>query len=445
VVTTTSPAPPSAARRLWLALVCLVMAVPVGLDFWFIHSYAVNVPFADSWNGTLPSVRALVEGRLTFSLLWLPHNENRMLVPNLLQAVVDSHTRVNSVDDMYLSAILMTITLALLIWLAVRTTKVPLIWMVPIPFLYFSLVQAGNLLWAFQLAWMLILCCTLICLCALEASGASPGLFLVACLAAVVASFSSLQGLLLWPVGFVYAIGRGRSRLQLAVWAGLAVAVTAFYEWHIGNIYTVTSPTYALNHPVLAVRFFLQLMGNIVPDHHTAFALVLLAASALVLWGALRRQIPASRLRLPLALWLSGLLFDILVTIGRLKLDVPLSSRYTTYSLVFLIGVYLGVLTLLNPPARLRSLPKYLMARPWRSALTGLVLAAVLLQVIWSFPNGLEQGRATLASREEAALVLRDFRSEPNTMLAHFLYPPSGAYVRSWATWLQARHWSVFA
>lgn len=424
---------------------CLVMAVPVGLDFWFIHSYAVNVPFADSWNGTLPSIRAMVQGRLTFSLLWLPHNENRMLVPNLLQAFVDSHTRVNSVYDMYLSAVLMTITLALLIWLALRTTEIPLIWLVPIPFLYFSLVQVGNLLWAFQLAWMLILLCTLVCLCALEAGGSGPGLFLLACLAAVVASYSSLQGLLVWPVGFVYALMRARSRFLLGAWIVLGVAVTAFYEWHIGNIYTVTSPTYALNHPVLAVRFLLQLMGNIVPVHHTDFALILLGASALVLWGVLQRKVPASRLRLPLALWLSGLLFDIMVTVGRLQLDAPLSSRYTTYGLVFLIGVYLGALTLLNPPHQLRSLPGFLMGRPWRSALTGLVLAAVVVQVVWSIPNGIEQGRATLASRDQAALVLRDFRGEPNAVLARDLYPPSGAYVRGWASWLQARHWSVFA
>ncbi len=424
---------------------CLVMAVPVGLDFWFIHSYGVNVPFADSWNGTLPAVRAMVDGRLTFSLLWLPHNENRMLIPNLLQAFVDSHTRVNSVDDMYLSALIMTVTLALLIWLALRTTEIPLIWLVPIPFLYFSLVQVGNLLWAFQLAWMLILLCTVVCLCALEASGSSPAVFLLACLAAVVASYSSLQGLLVWPAGLVYASLRSGSRFRLVAWCVLGLAVTAFYEWHIGNIYTVSSPTYALHHPVEAVRFLLQLMGNIVPVHHTAFAVALLAASALVLWGVLRRKVPASRLRLPLALWLSGLLFDIMVTVGRLQLNVPLSSRYTTYSLLFLIAVYLGVLTLLNPPSQLRSLPGFLMGRPWRSALTGLVLAAVLAQVIWSIPNGLEQGRATLASRDQAALALRDYRAEPNAELAHLLYPPSGAYVRSWATWLQARHWSVFA
>ncbi len=418
------------------------MAVPVALDFWFIHRYAVNVPFADSWNGTLPSVRALVQGHLTFSTLWVPHNENRMLVPNLLQAVVDSHTRVNEVDDMYLSGVFMTITVGLMIWLARRTADIPLLWLIPVPFLYFSLVQAGNLLWAFQLAWMLILLCTLVCLCALELSGLGP--FLVACVAAVVASYSSLQGLLLWPVGFLYALGRGRSRLQLAAWFVLAVVVTAIYEWHIGNIYTVTSPTFALDHPVLAVRYLLHLMGNIVPVHHTAFALALLAASALVLWGVLRRQVPASRLRLPLALWLSGLLFDILVTVGRLQLNAPFSSRYTTYGLVLLIGVYLGVVTLLNPPPRLRALPRTLVLRPWRSALAGVVLALVILQVVWSIPNGLDQGRATLASRTEAALILRDFRTEPNSQLAHFLYPPSGAYVRSWASWLQARHWSVF-
>ncbi|MHB1500004.1 MAG: hypothetical protein ACYCYK_02355 [Candidatus Dormibacteria bacterium] len=445
------------------------MAVPVGLAFWFIHNFGVNVPFADSWNGTLPSVKALVSGHLSFALLWLPHNENRMLFPNLIQALVDSHTRVNSLDDMYLSAAVMTITVVLLIWLAVRTTGISLVWMVPVPFLFFSLVQVGNLLWAFQLAWMLILLCTIVCLWGLEASRGRALPFVLACLVGVVASYSSLQGLLVWPVGLTYALGRGLSRAQLALWCLLAVVTTAFYEWHIGNIYTVGSPTFALARPVLALRYFLQLMGGIVPAHHTTLALLMLGASALAGWGLTRhqlararlrlwaesvdeekvgglygRQVPLARLRLPLALWLSGILFDAMVTIGRLQLNAPESSRYTTYNLVFLIGLYLGVATLLSPPARWRELAA-LRDRPWRAALTAVVLAAVLVQIGWAIPNGIHRGHQLQVSRSQAALLLREYRAEPNAALATALFPPSGGYVKVWAHWLQAKRWSVFS
>ncbi len=443
-----SPLPEASARGWWgrpaTAAIALLLVVPVGVDLWFIHSFGVNVPFADSWNGTLPLVKDLVTGHLQLAELWAPHNENRMLFPNLILALVDSHDGVNSVDDMYLTAGVMAAALALLMGLVRRTADIPLVWMVPVPFLFFSLAQVGNLLWAFQLAWMLILLCLMVSLHGLESSQRHPSLFLLACLAALIASFSSLQGLLLWPVGLVYGLGRGLSRAQMTLWSAIGLASAAVYAWHIGNVSPVSSPTYALSHPGLAVKYFLQLVGGVVPDQHTLFALLALGASAGVGWLWYRRQVSLATLRLPLALWLSGALFDCLVTIGRLQLNVPESSRYTTYNLVLLIGLYLGVVAVLDPPRRWRDLRRALRSRVGRGLLTAVVLAAVVLQVAWSVPAGIQQGHLRQASRERGAQLLLDYRSVPDSRLAVALFPPSGAYVKSWAQWLQSKRWSVF-
>ncbi|MHB8555689.1 MAG: hypothetical protein ACYDCB_08565, partial [Candidatus Dormibacteria bacterium] len=443
-----SPLPGASARSWWgrplTAVIALLLVVPVGVDFWFIHSFGVNVPFADSWNGTLPLVKDLATGHLQLAELWAPHNENRMLFPNLILAIVDSHNRVNALDDMYLTAGLMAAALALLMGLARRTTDIPMAWLVPVPFLFFSLAQVGNLLWAFQLAWMLIVLCLMVSLHGLESSRRHPALFLLACLAAVIASFSSLQGLLLWPAGLVYGLGRGLSRTKLTLWCAAGLASTAVYAWHIGNVSPVSSPTYALSQPGLAVKYFLQLLGDVVPDHHTLFALLVLGASAVVGWLWYRGRVSLAKLRLPLALWLSGILFDCLVTIGRLQLNAPESSRYTTYNLVLLIGLYLGAVAAFDPPRRWQDLRRALPSRVGPGLLTAVVLAAVVLQVVWSVPNGIQQGYLHQASRERGAQLLLNYRSVADSKLAVALFPPSGAYVKVWAQWLQSKHWSVF-
>jgi len=403
------------------------------------------VPFADSWNGTLPFVKEYVTGHLQLAQLWAPHNENRMLFPNLIMALVDSHDQVNAVVDMYLTAAIMATTLALLLWLARRTGGIPLLWLVPVPFLFFSLAQVGNLLWAFQLAWMFILLCLVLALHGLESSHRHPSLFLLACVAAVVASFSSLQGLLVWPAGLAYGIGRGLSRAQMALWCGVGVASAAIYAWHLGNVSTVSSPNYALAHPGLALKYFLQLLGDVVPVHHTTAAVVLLAASAGVGWFWYRRQVALARLRLPLALWLSGILFDLLVTIGRLQLNAPESSRYTTYNLLLLIGLYLGAVAVLDPPGRWPELVQGLRSRPAAAALAAIVLALVVVQVAWSVPNGIHEGQLRRASRQQGAELLLHYQTVPDATLGAALFPPSGAYVKVWARWLQSEHWSVFS
>jgi hypothetical protein len=428
-----------------MAGVCLLLAAPVALDFWFIRAFGVNVPYADSWNGSLPFVKAFSNGTLTLAELWAPHNENRMFFPKLILAVVDSHTRANQVTDMYLSAIVMTAALAVLLVVALRSTGLGLAWMVPIPFLFFSLAQVGNILWAFQFAWMLVLLCLVVSLWGLDSSRAHYLPFAIAVLAAVVASFSSLQGLLIWPAGLLFGIGRGLSRARLAFWCAAGVVTGGIYAWHFGKVSPATGPTYALLHPSLAAHYFLRLMGGMVPVHQQLFAILMLAASCLLGVLLYYRRANWERLRLPLALWLFGVLFDLMVTVGRLQLGVPGSSRYTTYNLLILIGLYLGALVLIDPHRERSNQRAIWRAGLWPSLLGLGVVALVVVQIAISLPAGIQAGERRHTVRLEDAQLLLHYRTAPNSELAANLFPPTGAYVRVWAGWLQARQWSVFA
>ena len=76
-------------------------------------------------------------------------------------------------------------------------------------------------------------------------------------LVAVVGSYSSLQGLLIWPVGLVLLYHRRRPTWVFISWVVVGIATTAWY-FHDYHIFAV-GPQYALerplqSHQVLPVR-----------------------------------------------------------------------------------------------------------------------------------------------------------------------------------------------
>jgi hypothetical protein len=332
-----------------------------------------------------------------------------------------------------------------LLVLAVRSTGLRLAWMLPLPFLFFSLVQVGNILWAFQFAWMLILLSVAVSLWGLELGRVRHLPLLIAILAAAIASFSSLQGLLAWPAGLCFGIGRGLPRSRLVLWCAAGLISGTVYAWHFGKVSGGTTPSFAIFHPAQAAHYFLRLLGGVVPIHQQDFALLVLVASCLLGWLLYRRRTAWARARLGIALWLSGVLFDLLVTIGRVQLGDPGGSRYTTYNLLVLIGLYLTAVVLVAPQAEGPGQWYGGWASFWPGVL-GLGVATLLMfQIAISLPAGLQAGSARRSAMLQDALVLREYRTTRNSVLASHLFPPSGAYVRLWAGWLDSQRWSVFS
>ena len=425
----------------------VIGGAPVVIYFWFILHFGVNVPFQDSWNGTIPVVRAFANGNLTFALLWAPHNENRMLVPDLIQAALDVATHMNEIVDMVVSASMLVAAVGLFTWLAHRSLSLPWIWLIPLPWILLSLVQVENTLWAFQLAWMLILFLTAAALTAIELAPNSRAGLALAVGCGVLASFSSLQGLVIWPVGLVYGVSRGWSRSRWITWACVGAVSTAAYAWQIGPVQPPPHPGYALTHPVLSVHFFIELVGGMFVAHHGLLG----AATLLVLVGAAAISYRDSRwwvrLRVPLALILSGLLFDVLVTEGRVPLGLlgATASRYTTYNLLLLAGIYLAAVAAAravhsDPGSAVR-----FATLPMRRIVLCAAGLVVLVQLAWGFPYGLYQGQVYFVNRSIGAHLLLNYRHESASELGLYLFYPEGAYVKAWAPVLARHHWSVFS
>jgi len=427
-------------------IACAALVAPGVLYLWYVLHFGVNVPFQDTWNGSLPLLQDLNHGRLSLALLWAPHNENRMLFPNLVLTFLDSVTRMNEHIDMLVSAGLFLIATFLLCWLACRSLGVHLAWLIPLPWLILGLAQVENTLWAFQFAWMLVLLCTSVCLALTELGPNRPLYFGACCVVAVVASLSLLQGLLIWPVGLVFGVACGWRRRYGAVWVATGIATTAGFFWHIGPAQPSVNPLYTLSHPELAAQFFLKLVGAVFIAHSTllgaAVCLVALAAAlAAVRSGGWRR------LRLPLSLGILAILFDLLVTEGRVQfgLSDAGASRYTTYNLLLLAMIYVAAVAAAGPPQSLVELGHLLRLRSLSSlALVGVAILA-LCQIAWGVPNGLYVGRVYYVNRTIGAHLLRMYPNESAAVLGRYLFYPEGRYVKEWAPVLKENHWSVFS
>ncbi len=110
--------------------------------------------------------------------------------------------------------------------------------------------------------------------------------------------------------------------------------------------------------------------------------------------------------------WLSLLAFSLLtslsITWGRsgLGVEAATASKYTTFSLLAVISVYVMIVKLWNENrTRLTS------------ALLGVSSALILLSIPASYWNGINLGAETRASRESAASVLSTYESQPDGAL----------------------------
>ena len=181
-------------------------------------------------------------------------------------------------------------------------------------------------------------------------------IFALAIFVAVVGSFSSLQGLLIWPVGLVLLYHRRRPLWTAGVWVVAAGATTVLYFHNFTSSKVFNPNETILKLPFDAVKFFVFALGDVVGLQETkpeqsngwvmAFGVVILVLAVLVLvrWGLRRDEHSAAPIGIALILY--GLLFDALITQGRLFLlyFAASASRYTTNDVLVLAGIYLTAL-----------------------------------------------------------------------------------------------------
>ena len=238
--------------RVMKALTVLGFALPVIGYLALIQHYQVNAIWQDQWDDV-----TVIRDFPSWSALWNQHTDNRILFPNLIVVALAHAVRFNIDIEEYLSAFMLFGATALFIWSHKRRSpNTPWLFYCPVAFLTLTFSQWQSALWGFQMAWYLVLLSLAVTMALLDRPQLAGPLcwprlawptFVVAALAAVVGSYSSVQGLLIWPVGLVLLYHRRWPLWAFVGWI-VAAGVTAGLYFHNFVPTRVDNPDYVLSH-----------------------------------------------------------------------------------------------------------------------------------------------------------------------------------------------------
>ena len=433
----------------------LVLLVPVVAYFWLIHRYGLNVIFYDQWND-VPLI-----SHPTLGALWAQHNENRILFPNLVVLALARTTHFNIVDEELLSAVMLVAATALIILAHHRRSRAtPWLAYVLLVVLLLSFVQDGDTLWGFQLAWYMVMLTLACCVFLLDRPVLTRVVYAAAVSSAVIGSFSSLQGLLIWPVGLLLLWQRRRSRAFLLAWVLSAFATTVIYLYGLNFSKANPNGTFVLTHLPSAARFFFTAIGNIFggqiiniygtrvphsPDIGSGSTIALgvmvflIAAWVLAVYGTRRDERTASPVGVALVCF--GLLFAMSLTAQRTASPGSASlSRYTTFDLLILAGGYLALLG--KPPSNPRIgawHPNHL----WLPIARWILVVLIALQVVLGTAEGLVYARSWERQEIVVADITVNMQKAPNALIGAEVVPDPVSLSASFLALL--RHWAQLA
>ena len=334
--------------------ISIVAILWILLTFWFIHRFAVNTLLYDNWSDVRLIGRANA-GTLSFGDLWAQHGENRIFLPNLIVLGLAHTVRFNIVDEDYLSGLLLVLTAVLLILAHHRRSpSTPWLHYLFVVVTVISLNQGTMDLFGFALSWYLEICALAVALFLLDREVLSWPILVGAAAAGIGGSFSSLEGLLIWPVGLLLLYHRSRPRPIVIAWIAIAAAsiILCFYRFNFGE---TGSDHYDFHHPLEALRFFFFAIGNVlgiaIPNSPTlgdyavlAFGVVIFLVACWVLIIGVPRPAEQTGTSIGVALVLFGILYTISLSIGRAGSGLVVLPRYSIFDLILLAGCYLAVI-----------------------------------------------------------------------------------------------------
>lgn len=398
--------------------------------FAYIVAYGVNVVFWDDWSWE----SFLLSGQPTLASLWAQHNENIMFFPNLLTYLLIHLTAWNSIAFFWTSAFLLLGVLALItrvFWDEIK--RAPLVWL-PLPFIVMTLAQYQNALWAFQMAWFMVLLSIVSATFLLRKPTISAWCFLGAALIGVVGSYSSLQGLLVWPAGLIVLSSKGHSGRMRALWGAIAVVATAGYFADFNFAATQSASfSYIMAHLSVVFQGLLLTAGSVIPSFTSSSqeiyspvitsavgGFLLIAGMAVIAHWLVQRR-PSGPKAFCVGLIVTSILFDLLLIPSRLVFDMyaGTASRYDTFMWPLLLGTYAYVM-MSKPPSLSRWRNLVRAPQTYVSITMG---AALIVGTI----VGIDQGQVTREVRLTSVDVLANWQTAPPAVSAPYLLPPCGS------------------
>jgi hypothetical protein len=377
----------------WLAL--FLLGLPVASYWIHLFLFAANAPVLDDYEVLLGSTNRFLGsagllGKL--AVLWAQHNEHRLVVPRLVALVqyfLFGH--VNFRHLTFLGNLAWTASFVLIVRGHRKKARLPLLFYVPLSFVWFSLVHRENTFWA--MGSLQNYGAMFFCIGALWYLQA--GKILATCLSCAAGVLTSM---LCWPL-FVLCIGFALARQgwkQAGYLAGTAVFLTVFY-------FHGYAP--AAGHPIVSMAvldfeatlaFGLAVMGGALRFAGYSITLGLFCLAAILYLLFLRRASAWS-----VAVALLSLLQAAAIAVGRggyggeHYAGAIVASRFTIVSLVAASAIYLLAMDSTQDPRR---------------AVRSLLFAGMLAMTYWL---------AMTAKADIFADLSREYCERSNSMVSY--------------------------
>jgi len=419
----------------------LLIFLPAALSFLYVRTFGVDVPFGDTWT-MVPFFDKLSSGALTFSDLWHQHFEHRVFFPRIAMLLLGSITSFNNVAIMYLIQICFLVTLIVLLLAFKANTRANLLLFVPIAFLVFSLGQYWNMLVAWSLTFVFVQTFAILAFYLLYVSsraGFGKLALSSALVSATIASFSSAQGLFVWPAGLlqllIAPVERSTKKILVGIWglAGLVEWIVYFYDLNIPKHH---SERYFLDNPNLGIDYLLTALGGSLIRQQTValvsgLLLICLVAATLFL---VYKAGTLGECSFWIALISFSFLFLASIVVGRSGMgpENALSSKYPTFTVLAVIGAYVMLMKL-----ALQQRTRIILI------LLGSLTALIVISAPISYVEGIDAGKALEVRRERAAHVISTYERQPDEALT--VVNRSAWRVREWAPILERLDYTVFS
>lgn len=426
----------SLLSRRWL--VVLLVLSPAILEAIYIKIFGVNVLFWDQCK-FVPYIEKLYTNNISFFDLFQQDNEHRPFFPRIIMLVLAYVSNYNNIYEMYFSWIL-ALFILLLVFLMYKnsfgTSTKMMVNFLPISFIIFTLRQFENILWGLQLQVYSCVLGFLISIYMLEKSDKFGFNLFLAAFGGVFASYSFANGLAVWPTGLFFILILNKGRKMATLWSLIGIMTTALYFFHWEKPQGHPSTLFMIEQPVNGLFYLLGNIGSPLSFKMTEavgvgiILIILLSVELFILikYGALKEN----------AKWLSLIFFSVIssfvLTIFRAGFGIEQagSSRYVTFTLLAIVGIYSLALSIYNKNSENRV----------HSGLLCAVLSILIIGLIGGYMYGLVEGPVINVLQTDNAYYLKTYEQQPDDNLRH-IYDP--LVVREIAPILKKYELNVFS
>ncbi|HEY4787233.1 MAG TPA: hypothetical protein VIH57_14340 [Bacteroidales bacterium] len=343
-------------KRFIVPILTLLIACSIFLFVWI---FGVNVLYLDEWFFA-SLVKKFQSGGLDFAFLFSQHNEHRIFFPNLFYLVLLPISHMNSKVIMFVNAILVCIEFCCFYLIAKKQFKFSFsempAWLLVVPLFVFNFRQWQDLIWAFQLAFYMVLIFSILSLYLLDKLDETSSerwrifFFFIANLSAIIATFSSAMGFLVWIAGGVQLIIGVLNKkykqiiVYTVVWIIVGLISIMIYNKGL-NSSIGQNLQFAIRNPIVFIHFFFSLISLISVHSLSIIAfpigLLLFLISIYVFYNIYKNNRWSAN-KFWIGIYTFSFLFSVLTTIGRCPIAFEYTdrSRYTIFTSLLVISTF---------------------------------------------------------------------------------------------------------